>query len=101
MLMIFAHHADNFFEGWQSIGLAAQPQPNAGDANGVFYSPISLKAVNQSRSTASDGYYRPIAETRHNFHLLTRHEVTTINFDEDRKATSVSVSVSIAKSSFD
>lgn len=95
--MVVVHHADNFFEGWQSIGLAAQPQPNAGDANGVFYSPISMNAVNQSRSTASDGYYRPIAQTRDNFHLLTRHEVTKINFDEKKTATSVSVSVFIVK----
>jgi len=80
----------SFFEGWQSIGLAVQPQPNAGDANGIFYSPISLKAVNQSRSTASDGYYSPIAQTRNNFHLLTGHEVTKINFDENKRAASVS-----------
>jgi choline dehydrogenase-like flavoprotein len=92
-------YADNFFEGWQSIGLAVQPQPNAGDANGIFYSPISLKATNQSRSTASDGYYRPIAQTRDNFHLLTRHEVTKINFDEHKRAVSVSVSMPMAKSS--
>jgi hypothetical protein len=77
-----------------------QPQPNSGDANGIFYSPISMKATNQSRSTASDGYYRPIAKTRDNFHLLTRHEVTKINFDENKKATFVSVSISMVKSRF-
>jgi hypothetical protein len=52
-----------------------------------------MTATNQSRSTASDGYYRPIAQTRDNFNLLTRHEVTKINFDGNKRAKSVSVSV--------
>ncbi|KAM0716125.1 hypothetical protein Q7P37_008639 [Cladosporium fusiforme] len=78
-----------FFEGWNSIGLATQPQPNGGDANGAFYSPISMKAANQSRSSASEAYYRPIAETRVNFHLLTGHIVTKINFSGNKTATSI------------
>lgn len=81
--------ADNFFRGWNSIGVATQPQPNAGDANGAFYSSVSLKVVNQSRSSASDAYYRPIAGKRDNFHLVTGHTVTQINFDEHKTATSV------------
>jgi len=82
----------NFFRGWNSIGVHTQPQPNAGDANGAFYGPISAKAVNQSRSSASDAYYRPIAGKRNNFHLLTGQTVTKINFSQMKQATSVNVS---------
>jgi len=83
---------DNFFRGWNSIGLKTQPQPNNGNANGAFYGPVSLKAVNQSRSSASDGYYRPIAGKRSNFHLITGQTVSKINFDQHKVATSVDVS---------
>ncbi|KAK3725483.1 hypothetical protein LTR37_000453 [Vermiconidia calcicola] len=79
----------NFFRGWNAIGLATQPEPDGGDANGAFYSTVSLKANNQSRSDASDAYYRPIAGKRDNFHLITGQTVTKINFDQDKKATSV------------
>lgn len=83
---------DNFFRAWNNIGIATQPQPNAGDANGAFYGPVSLTAVNQSRSSASTAYYRPIAGKRNNFHLITGHTVTKINF-EGKSATSVNVSM--------
>lgn len=86
-------HADNFFAGWNSIGVRTQPQPNAGDANGAFYGPISMKARNQSRSSAADAYYRPIAETRSNLHLLTGHAFTKIQFSGRKRASSVDVSV--------
>ncbi|GAB7337029.1 hypothetical protein MBLNU457_g2441t1 [Dothideomycetes sp. NU457] len=79
----------NFFRGWNSIGVTTQPQPNAGDANGAFYGPVSLTAVNQSRSSASTAYYRPIAGKRDNFHLITGHTVTKINFSKGNTATSV------------
>ncbi|KAM0709303.1 hypothetical protein Q7P35_003341 [Cladosporium inversicolor] len=79
----------NFFAGWNSIGVKTQPQPNAGDANSAFYSPISMEARNQSRSSAADAYYRPIAQTRKNFHLLTGHVVTEIRFNGKKRATSV------------
>ncbi|KAK4981153.1 hypothetical protein LTR28_003812 [Elasticomyces elasticus] len=81
----------NFFKGWNSIGIKTQPQPNAGDANGAFYGPISLTAKNQSRSDASDAYYRPIAGKRANFHLITGQTVSKINFSSKKKATSVNV----------
>ncbi|GAB7332450.1 hypothetical protein MBLNU13_g04253t2 [Cladosporium sp. NU13] len=74
---------------WNSIGVRTQPQPNSGDANGAFYGPISMKAHNQSRSSAADAYYRPIAGTRRNFHLLTGHTVTKIRFSGRKRATSV------------
>lgn len=60
--------------------MKTQPQPSAGDANGVFYGPISLKGMNQSRDSASTAYYRPIS-TRPNFHLITGSTVSKINFD--------------------
>jgi choline dehydrogenase-like flavoprotein len=91
-MVLIRVHLDNFFAGWNSIGVRTQPQPNAGDANGAFYSPISLKARNQSRSTAADAYYRPIAGKRKNFHLLTGQVVTKVKFGGKKRATSVDVS---------
>lgn len=80
------HHADqlpadNFFRGWNAIGLKTQPQPSGGDANGAFYGPVSIKGRNQSRDSASTAYYRPIA-ARENFHLITGSTVSKINFDK-------------------
>lgn len=90
---------ENFFAGWNAIGVATQPQPNGGDCNGVFYGAISLTAKNQSRSSASDAYYRPIAGKRSNFHLITGHLVTKINFDSKKKAVSVNVSIAFVMNS--
>ncbi|KAI7264019.1 GMC oxidoreductase [Hortaea werneckii] len=73
--------AKNFFRGWNAIGLLTQPQPNAGDANGVIYGPLSLNAKNQSRSSASRAYYRPIARKRGNLHLIVGHAASKIHFD--------------------
>jgi len=84
-------HAEHFFRGWNAIGVASNPQPNAGDATGAFYSTVSLDAKNQSRSTASDAYYRPIVGKRPNFHLITGQSVTKINLDHKKRATSVNV----------
>lgn len=84
-------YTENFFKGWNSIGIKTQSQPNAGDANGAFYGPISLTAKNQSRSDATDAYYRPIAGERANLHLITGQTVSKINFSREKKATSVNV----------
>ncbi|KAI6905613.1 GMC oxidoreductase [Hortaea werneckii] len=73
--------AKNFFRGWNAIGLLTQPQPNAGDANGAIYGPLSLNGKNQSRSSASNAYYRPIAGERSNLHLIVGHAASKINFD--------------------
>ncbi|KAI7183275.1 GMC oxidoreductase [Hortaea werneckii] len=73
--------AKNFFRGWNAIGLLTQPQPNAGDANGVIYGPLPLNAKNQSRSSASRAYYRPIARKRGNLHLIVGHAASKIHFD--------------------
>ena len=68
------------------------PQPNNGEATGAFYSTISAYAKNQSRSHASNAYYRPIANVRKNLHLVTGHLATKINFDQKLRAVSVDVS---------
>ena len=85
-------HTEYYFKGWNSIGVKTQPQPSAGDANGAFYGPISLTAKNQSRSDASDAYYRPIVGKRDNFHLITGHIVSKINVNKAKRAHSVDVS---------
>jgi choline dehydrogenase-like flavoprotein len=82
----------NFFAGWNSIGVAINPQPNNGEATGAFYSTISAYARNQSRAHASNAYYRPIAGVRRNLHLITGHTVSKINFSKGVRAVSVDVS---------
>lgn len=91
-LIFFRALSENFFAGWDSIGIAINPQPNNGEATGAFYSTISAYANNQSRSHASNAYYRPIANVRKNLHLMTGHLVTKINFDQELRAVSVDVS---------
>ncbi|CAD0108501.1 unnamed protein product, partial [Aureobasidium uvarum] len=83
---------ENFFAGWNSIGVAINPQPNNGEVTGAFYSTISAYAKNQSRAHASNAYYRPIANVRRNLHLLTGHTVSKINFEDDLRAVSVDTS---------
>jgi len=86
-------YTENFFRGWSSIGVALNPQPNAGDANGAFYGTLSLDFKNQSRSSSSSAHYRPIIGKRPNYHLVTGQSVTKILFDKKKmQATSVDVS---------
>ena len=85
----FCSCVEYFFKGWNAIGIATQPEPNDGDANGAFYSTLSLKARNQSRSSADEAYYRPIARERDNLHLIIGRTVTKINLDKQKTATSV------------
>ncbi|KAL2357375.1 glucose-methanol-choline oxidoreductase, partial [Cryomyces antarcticus] len=80
----------NFFSGWNGIGVASNPQPNVGDANGAFYSTLSLDFKNQSRSSASTAYYRPMIGKRPNYHLVAGQSVTKILFSKKTmRATSV------------
>ncbi|KAK5152317.1 hypothetical protein LTR04_006461 [Oleoguttula sp. CCFEE 6159] len=84
--------AQNFFSGWNGIGVASNPQPNVGDANGAFYSTLSLDFKNQSRSSASTAYYRPMIGKRPNYHLVAGQSVTKILFSKKTmRATSVNV----------
>lgn len=81
-----------FFRGWNSIGIASNPQPNAGFPNGAFYGTISLNFDNQSRSSSDIGHYREVVGTRPNYHLLPGYLVTKILFDKNKKANAVHVS---------
>lgn len=78
-----------FFRAWNSIGVASNPQPNDGNPNGALYSPLSLDFKNQSRSSASSAYYRPLVDKRQNYHLITRQAVTKIILNGKMTATSV------------
>lgn len=73
-----------FFQGWNSIGVASNPQPNAGMPNGAFYSTISMDYKNQSRSSSDIGHYREVISKRPNYHLLPNNLVTKILFDQER-----------------
>ncbi|KAI4261945.1 MAG: hypothetical protein L6R42_002864 [Xanthoria sp. 1 TBL-2021] len=74
-----------FYKAWNSIGVPSNPQPNGGRAVDAFYSTLSLTAWNQSRCSAATAYYRPIADKRPNFHLVTLHSVTKIVIDKRKK----------------
>ena len=74
-----------FFRAWNSVGISTNPQPNNGQALGAFYSPLSLDAWNESRSSSDTAHYRPITGKRQNFHLLTLHAVTTIQVNKSSK----------------
>ncbi|KAL8698281.1 MAG: hypothetical protein Q9224_001918 [Gallowayella concinna] len=75
----------SFYKAWNSIGVPSNPQPNGGRAVDAFYSTLSLTAWNQSRSSASTAYYRPIEGKRPNFYLLTLHSVTKISINRKHK----------------
>ena len=84
--------AENFFRGWNAIGVQSNPQPNDGQPNGAFYGTLHLDSQNQSRSSASTAHYRRVIEKRRNYHLITGQSVTKILLDEkNKRATSVQV----------
>ncbi|GAB7358183.1 hypothetical protein MBLNU230_g0337t1 [Neophaeotheca triangularis] len=80
---------DFFYRAWNSIGLANQSNPQAGNANGALYSPLHYNAANQSRSSAADAHYRFVGGLRDNYHIVTGSAVSKIKFDENKVATSV------------
>lgn len=89
---VYRGRAELFYKAWNSIGVPSNPQPNGGRAVDAFYSTSSLTAWNQSRCSAATAYYRPIADKRPNFHLLTLHSVTKVMIDKRKKrATGVQV----------
>jgi len=81
-----------FFRGWNSIGIASNPQPNAGYPNGAFYGTLSMNFENQSRSSSDIGHFREVIGQRPNYHLLPGYLVTKILFDSKNiKPTAVQV----------
>ena len=74
-----------FYPAWNSIGVFVNPRPNNGQALGAFYSPLSLDAWNQSRSSSDTAHYRPSIGKRQNLHLIPLHSVTKINIDQKGK----------------
>lgn len=87
----FERFLEYFFSAWNSIGVPSNPQPNNGRALDAFYSPLSLTAWNQSRSSSDTAHYRPIADKRPNFHLLALHSVSKVMINKDKEATGVQV----------
>lgn len=82
--------AENFFRAWHSLGVQTPKDPGSGAANGVFWAPGTLDPRTETRSDARTAHYDPIAGCRPNYHLLTGHAVSKINF-VDQKATEVEV----------
>ncbi|KAA6411678.1 MAG: hypothetical protein FRX48_04959 [Lasallia pustulata] len=78
----------NFFRAWHSLGVQTPKDPGNGAAIGAFWGPSSLNPRNETRSDARTAHYDPVAGARPNYHLLTDHAVSKVNF-LGRKATEV------------
>ncbi|KAI9801515.1 MAG: hypothetical protein M1833_002747 [Piccolia ochrophora] len=78
---------ENFFRGWQSLGIRTPSDPSGGDANGVFWAPSTLDPNDQTRSYARTAHHDP-SSTRSNYHLLTGNAASRILL-EDKQATGV------------
>ncbi|PGH23048.1 hypothetical protein AJ80_02821 [Polytolypa hystricis UAMH7299] len=80
---------ENFYRGWNSIGITTDRDPNDGTAVGAFYGPSTLDFKNQSRSYARLAHYDRVIERRPNYHLITGQRATKISFDKKKRATGV------------
>ncbi|KAL2262107.1 hypothetical protein VTK26DRAFT_2468 [Humicola hyalothermophila] len=65
-------------------GLPVPPSANAGFGPGAFWSPHTIDAHTQTRTTARSAYYDPINATRPNLHLVTGQIATEILFHDGK-----------------
>jgi choline dehydrogenase len=79
---------ENFFRGWNSIGVPTPKDPGSGDARGAFWAPSSLDPKDETRSYARTAHYDRVIGQRPNYHLLTETAVSKIRF-EGKKAVGV------------
>lgn len=79
---------ENFFRGWNCIGVPTPKDPGSGDARGAFWAPSSLDPNDETRSYARTAHYDRVIKRRPNYHLITETAVSKIIFD-GKKATGV------------
>lgn len=75
---------ENFFRGWNSIGVPVPKDPGSGDARGAFWAPSSLDPKDETRSYARTAHYDRVIGQRSNYHLLTETAVSKILFKEKK-----------------
>lgn len=72
---------ENFWNAALAVGIAANPEPNGGDSNGLFSMLKSLDPKTETRSYAKTGHYDRVIKTRPNYHLITNQLVSKVLFD--------------------
>lgn len=65
------------------------PLDGANGNNGLFWFPSSLDPNTYWRSYARTGHYDGLVDERDNLHVITRHKVRRVLFDDDLAATGV------------
>lgn len=81
---------ENFFAGWHSLGVKTPRDPSGGDSTGTFFATGALDPKDETRSYARTAHYDRVIKSRPNYHLLSDHAVSKINF-LGKKATGVQV----------
>lgn len=72
---------ENFFHGWNSIGILTPRDPGDGVKSGAFWGPSSLDPKDETRSYARVAHYDPVIQYRPNYHLVANSAVTEITFE--------------------
>ncbi|OCL11630.1 GMC oxidoreductase [Glonium stellatum] len=78
------------WKAWDDVGITGPIEGAEGHAIGKFWVPSSQDPTTQTRSYARTGYYDPV-RTRPNYHLLTGHKVTKVNFSPELRAKGVTI----------
>ena len=77
-------NAENFFQGWHSLGVPTPKDPGSGVAAGVFWAPSSLDPKDETRSYARTSHYDRVIGSRPKYHLLSNSAVRRIIFNGKR-----------------
>ncbi|KAF2871558.1 hypothetical protein BDV95DRAFT_636647 [Massariosphaeria phaeospora] len=76
--------------GWKALGLSALKDLTSGTLLGTQYSPMAIRASDQSRTTSAVYIDYAVASGRTNLFIFTNSLAKKVNFDNDKKAKSVS-----------
>lgn len=70
---------------WKELGVPVLKECAGGDKAGLCWIPISQHPVTARRSHAGLGHYAVVNETRSNYDLLVKHQVTRITYPKGLK----------------
>ena len=70
---------------WTDMGVQPRKECAGGNKEGLCWIPISQHPVTARRSHAGLGHYAAVNETRPNYHLLDRHQVTRVTYPKGLK----------------
>ncbi|KAH8803083.1 hypothetical protein F5884DRAFT_683119 [Xylogone sp. PMI_703] len=77
------------WKAWTEVGVSKQVEGAAGDAYNAFWVPSNTDQQYR-RSYARSGYFDPV-KNRRNLQLLTGYRVNEVQFDETKRAESVTI----------